>query len=62
MNVKRPDCGMQIDFHAGRIGNGRVFVCEKGEPPMREAGYRCRHCGPTVIFPKKCEPKEVNHG
>lgn len=30
-------------------------------PPMREAGYHCRHCGPTAIFPKKCEPKGVGH-
>lgn len=52
-----PNCGEQIDFHAGRIDDGRVFVCEKGRPPMREAGYRCRHCGSTVIFLEKCGPE-----
>lgn len=33
----------------------------RGEPPMREVGYHCRHCDPTVIFPEKYEPEEVNH-
>lgn len=28
---------------------------------MRETMYRCRHCDPTVIFLKKCEPKGVDH-
>jgi len=51
-----PNCGRQIDSHAGHIGNGRVFVCEKGKPPMREAEYHCGNCNSTVIFPKKCEP------
>ena len=59
--VTCPDCGGQIDFHAGHIDNGRVFVCEKGRPPMREVGYHCRHCGSTVIFLKKCESKGVGH-
>ena len=59
--VECPNCGGQVDFHAGHIDNGRVFVCEKGKPPMREAMYHCRHCDSTVIFPKKCEPKGVDH-
>lgn len=54
-----PNCGEQIDFHAGHIDNGRVFVCEKGRPLMREVRYHCRHCDSTVIFLKKCEPKGV---
>ena len=61
MGIRCPDCGGQIDFHAGHIDNGRVFVCEKGRPPMREVRYYCRHCDSTVIFPKKCEPKGVDH-
>jgi hypothetical protein len=28
---------------------------------MREVEYHCRHCDSTVIFLKKCEPKEVDH-
>lgn len=56
-----PNCGEQIDFHAGHINNGRVFVCEKGRPLMREVRYYCRHCDSTVIFLKKCEPKGVDH-
>lgn len=40
---------------------GRVFVCEKGKPLMREIMYHCRHCDSTVIFLKKCEPKGVDH-
>ena len=59
--IECPDCGGQVDFHAGHIDNGRVFACEKGKPPMRETMYHCRHCDPTVIFPKKCEPKGVDH-
>ena len=61
MDVECPNCGGRIDSHAGRIDDGRVFVCEKGRPPMREAGYRCRHCGSTVILLEKCEPKGVDH-
>ena len=38
---------------------GRVFACGKGRPPMREARYHCRHCGPTATFPKECGPKGV---
>lgn len=59
--VTCPNCGKQIDFHAGHINNGRVFVCEKGKPLMREVRYHCRHCDSTIIFLKKCEPKEVDH-
>lgn len=55
--IECPNCGEQIDFHAGHIDNGRVFVCEKGMPLMREAEYYCRHCDSTVIFLKKCEPE-----
>lgn len=61
MGIKCPNCGEQIDFHAGHINNGRVFVCEKGRPLMREVRYYCRHCDSTVIFLKKCEPKGVDH-
>lgn len=61
MGIRCPNCGEQIDFHAGHINNGRVFVCEKGKPLMREVRYHCRRCDSTVIFLKKCEPKEVNH-
>lgn len=53
MGVKCPDCGERTDFHAGHIDNGRVFVCEKGEPLMREARYYRRHCDSTVISLKK---------
>lgn len=53
MGIECPNCGEQIDFHAGHIDNGRVFVCEKGKPLMREVGYHCRHCDSTVIFLKK---------
>ena len=61
MGIRCPNCGEQIDFHAGHINNGRVFVCEKGKPLMREVRYYCRHCDSTVIFLKKCEPKGVDH-
>lgn len=57
MGIECPDCRERAD----RIGKGDVSVCEKGKPPMREARYHCRHCGPTAIFPKKCEQKEVDH-
>lgn len=62
MPVECPNCGRQIDPHAGHIPNGRVFVCEKGKPPMREVRYRCAHCGSVVIFIKKCGPREADHG
>lgn len=61
MGIRCPNCGEQIDFHAGHINNGHVFVCEKGRPLMREVRYYCRHCDSTVIFLKKCEPKGVDH-
>lgn len=61
MGIQCPNCGGQVDSHAGHIDNGRVFVCEKGKPLMREVGYYCRHCDSTVIFLKKCEPKGVGH-
>ena len=61
MDIECPNCGGQVDPHAGRIDDGRVFVCEKGRPPMREARYHCRHCGSTVILLKKCEPEGVGH-
>lgn len=57
MNIKCPNCGEQVDFHAGRTGNGRVFVCEKGKPPMREAKYYRGNCNSAAISPKKCEPE-----
>lgn len=59
--IKCPNCGEQIDFHAGHINNGRVFVCEKGKPLMREVRYHCRHCDSTIIFLKKCEPEGVGN-
>ncbi len=61
MGIRCPDCGGQVDSHAGHIGNGHVPACEKGRPPMREARYHCRHCDSTVIFPKKWEPEGVSH-
>lgn len=61
MGIQCPNCGERIDFHAGHINNGRVFVCEKGKPLMREVRYHCRHCDSTVIFLKKCEPKGVGN-
>lgn len=61
MGIECPGCGKQVDSHAGHIDDGRVFVCVKGRPPMREAEYRCRHCGSTVILIKKCEPRGVGH-
>lgn len=57
MGIKCPNRGEQI-VH---IDKCNVFVCEKGKPLMREVRYYCRHCDPTVIFPKKCEPKGVDH-
>lgn len=55
--IKCPNCGEQIDLHAGHIDNGRVFVCDKGKPLMREVKYYCGNCNSTVIFFKKCEPE-----
>ena len=57
MPIKCPDCGGQVDFHAGRIDNGRVFVCEKGKPLPREVEYHCGNCDPVAIFIEKCEPE-----
>lgn len=61
MGIRCPNCGERIDFHAGHIDKGNVFVCEKGKPLMREVRYHCRHCDSTVIFLKKYEQKEVDH-
>ena len=55
MGVKCPNCGGRTD----RVDKGDVFVCGKGRPPMREAGYHCRRCDSTVIFLGKCEPEGV---
>ena len=55
--IECPNCGGRLDSHAGRIDDGRVFVCGKGRPLMREARYRCGRCGSTVIFIGKCEPE-----
>ena len=57
MGIECPNCGGQ----AVHTDKGRVFVCEKGRPPMREARYHCRRCDSTVIFLKKCEPEGVGH-
>lgn len=62
MPIECPGCGRRVDLHAGRIDDGRVFVCEKGRPPMREARYRCAHCGSVTIVIQKCGPREVDHG
>ena len=62
MPIECPDCGGQVDFHAGHTDNGRVFACEKGKPPTREVEYHCGNCDSTAIFTKKCEPKGVDHG
>nr|DAG17674.1 MAG TPA: transposase-like protein [Caudoviricetes sp.] len=61
IGIRCPNCGEQIDFHAGHINNGEVFIYEKGKPLMREVRYHCRRCDSTVIFLKKCEPKGVGH-
>ena len=61
IDVKCPNCGRQIDPHAGHINNGRVFVCEKGKPLMREVKYYCDNCDSAIIFLKKCEPKGVGN-
>lgn len=53
MGIECPNCGGR----AVRTDGGDVFVCEKGRPLMREARYRCRHCGSTVIFLGRCEPE-----
>lgn len=54
MGIRCPNCG-------GHIDNGRVFVCWKDKPLMREVRYYCRHCDTTVIVLKRCEPKGVDH-
>ena len=61
MGIRCPDCGGQVDSHAGHIDDGRVSVCGKGRPPTREAGYRCGNCDSTAISIEKCEPKGVDH-
>ena len=61
MPIECPDCGGQIDFHAGHIPDGRVSICEKGEPLSREVEYRCGNCDSTAISIKKCEPEGVGH-
>lgn len=55
--IEYPNCGGRIDFHAGHIPNGRVFVCEKGKPLLREVKYRCGNCDSTFILLEKCEPE-----
>lgn len=59
MNVKCPNCGKQIDFHAGHINNGRVFIYEEGKPLVRKTKYYCQNCDSTIIFIKKCEPERA---
>lgn len=54
MDIKCPNCGKQIGFHAGHIDNGRVFICEEGKPLARKVKYYCTSCGSTIIFIKKC--------
>ena len=62
MPIECPDCGGRIDFHAGRIDDGRVLACGKGGPPTREAECRRGNRDPTAISIEKCEPKGVDHG
>lgn len=57
IDAECPNCGGRIGPHAGHTPDGRVFVCEKGRPPMREVEYRCGNCNSTVIFLEKCEPE-----
>lgn len=57
MNIKCPNCGKQIDLHAGHINNGRVFIYEEGKPLARKIKYYCQNCNSTIIFIKKCEPE-----
>lgn len=59
--IKCPNCGRQIDHHAGHIPNGRVFICEKGKPLSREVKYYCDYCDSVIIFIKKCEPDVTDH-
>lgn len=59
--IKCPNCGGQIDPHAGHINNGRVFICEKGKPLAREVKYYCDNCDSVIIFIKKCEPDVTDH-
>ena len=59
--IKCPNCGERIDFHAGHINNGNVFVCEKGKPLSREVKYYCGNCDSTIIFIKKYEPEGVSN-
>lgn len=60
-SIKCPNCGGQIDFHAGHIDNGHVFICEKGKPLSREVKYYCDNCDSVIIFIKKCEPDVTDH-
>lgn len=53
MDIKCPNCGKQIDFHAGHINNGRVFICEEGKPLIRKTKYRCPNCDSTIIILKR---------
>lgn len=59
MNIKCPNCGNQIDLHAGHINNGRVFICEEGRPLVRKIKYYCWNCDSTIIFIKKCESERA---
>ena len=61
MDIKCQNCGERIDFHAGHINKGNVYVCEKGKPRMREVRYYCRRCDSAVIFLKKCELEGVGY-
>lgn len=55
MDIKCPNCGKQIDFHAGHINDDRVFICEEGKPLACKIKYYCTNCSSTIIFIKKCE-------
>lgn len=61
IDVECPNCGRQVDPHSGHIPGGRVFVCEKGKPLMREIKYYCENCHSTIIFLKKYEPEGVGN-
>lgn len=62
IDVECPNCGGQVDPHGGHTPDGRVFVCEKGKPLMREVRYHCRRCGSTIVFLEKCEPEGAGDG
>ena len=51
--------GRRIGPHGGHVPDGRVPVCGKGGPPMREIECRRGNRGSAAIFPERCEPEGV---